>query len=470
MEKPASYTEQRTTTALGAPPNDFKAAVCIWLPGGIDSHNMFVPQGTNSNRVHYENARPEGVRIEQNELLPLTGTNPQWGLHPALTALRDIWNLNPSRLAIIRDVGTLTEAGTTRSNYLAPATANRYQPDGPGAHNLQQEQWQDGLIHRAVDRSTGWFGRLMSLLDGAWNTNQNDLKISLMSRGEFSRQNRMFAPGSPIVLPLGARSAAYTFGTAGQTAANLRALAGESSGSGLDLPARTNLMEATHRAAFTQGLAAPGYVNGALLPLPSAVSAALVSNTALRDVVQQLYTAKNSPELGITRACAFYPRGLGWDNHNLLRFNQDPRLETLNNDIVILTNALQLAGLWDDVVVFTESEFSRTLTSNGTLGTDHGRAGHSFAFGGAVVGGLYGDEPNYDPNGPRNVGRHRVYFLPSVATEQYFATILRWFGIPESLVPLLLPASANPRPQVGFGPGAYIPAPFVPQALTYLPY
>ncbi len=42
----------------------------------------------------------------------------------------------------------------------------------------------------------------------------------------------------------------------------------------------------------------------------------------------------------------------------------------------------------------TMSEFGRTISVNGSGGTDHGRGSAMFVMGGAVNGGLYGDYPS----------------------------------------------------------------------------
>ena len=47
-------------------------------------------------------------------------------------------------------------------------------------------------------------------------------------------------------------------------------------------------------------------------------------------------------------------------------------------------------GRADDVLVLTTSEFGRRAAQNGSLGTDHGRAGVQFLAGSAVVGGVTG--------------------------------------------------------------------------------
>lgn len=140
----------------------------------------------------------------------------------------------------------------------------------------------------------------------------------------------------------------------------------------------------------------------------------------------------------------------GWDNHTGLRYNHDPLLRSFDIGIKALVDAIKLMGLYDKVTIFTESEFSRTFKSNGTYGTDHAWSGHSFVIGDAVNGGTYGPEPDYTLAGPLDVeaiGR----FIPNYSLEQYYGTLLNWFDIPDSLIPLVLPARGLFSPtNIGF--------------------
>ena len=51
---------------------------------------------------------------------------------------------------------------------------------------------------------------------------------------------------------------------------------------------------------------------------------------------------------------------------------------------------LTALGAADDTLVLVYSEFGRRVEENGSKGTDHGTSAPMFAFGNAVVGGVYG--------------------------------------------------------------------------------
>lgn len=453
IEKPPSYElkttiDQLIATRPGVGQERF--VICLFQFGGIDSHNMLIPTPGNLNFSIYEQARRPGVRIEQSELLPLNGQT--WGLHPNLGHLAERWNAG--RLAIVREMGTLNEP-TTKAQYLDAAQAGRFRPLSVGAHDKQQWLWQDGLQHRPQSRDTGWFGRLMALLAGTWNLEPNNVLFSLFRTG--SRQNRTYPPLSPVTIPAPVRPGARAYGFNQTAVRQLRELSTESEGVGLGARASGNVVRDAFVAGQVAGLAAPGYINGQLVSLPPPVNDATSSAQFVRPALQAIWTAVNRSELGVRAGVGFIGTG-GWDNHAQLRENQDPRLGGLNNAFAALTAGIEAMGLSDRVTVMTESEFSRTLVDNANLGTDHGWASHSFVFGGAVLGGMYGPEPDYTLAGDWEVNisagqNQRGIYLPRIATEQYYASFLRWLGVPAQLIPLVLPAAPRFSPvSLGFLP------------------
>ena len=89
------------------------------------------------------------------------------------------------------------------------------------------------------------------------------------------------------------------------------------------------------------------------------------------------------------------------------------------------------------VTAFTASDFGRTFPSNG-LGSDHGWGSHHLIAGGAVKGQkTYGKFPTLAVNGTDDTSTGR--WIPTTATDQYFATLATWFGVDSSNLSTIFP-------------------------------
>jgi len=83
-----------------------------------------------------------------------------------------------------------------------------------------------------------------------------------------------------------------------------------------------------------------------------------------------------------------------FDTHANQRANHDRLLGQLAEGLSSLRGSLQQAGIWDQTLVMTYSEFGRRARENSSHGTDHGTAAPHFVMGGAVKGGIYGGYPD----------------------------------------------------------------------------
>lgn len=140
----------------------YKALVCVFLYGGSDSFNMFIP-AENSLFEQYSQARGQLALPRSNLLSDSAGSVL---FNPNLAGLRDIYN--DSNLAIVRNVG----------NLIQPITRNEYNsnperiPAELFAHNHQQEQVQKSWSSKPTGLvGAGWGGRMADLLMEANSTN-----------------------------------------------------------------------------------------------------------------------------------------------------------------------------------------------------------------------------------------------------------------------------------------------------------
>lgn len=104
-------------------------------------------------------------------------------------------------------------------------------------------------------------------------------------------------------------------------------------------------------------------------------------------------------------------------------------------------SAMSSMGLLNNVVLFSASDFGRTLTSNGS-GSDHGWGSHHFVAGGGIKGGnIYGRFPVTALGTQDDVGSGRL--LPSTSVTQLAATLGTWMGLSATELNTVLPNLTN---------------------------
>jgi uncharacterized protein (DUF1501 family) len=142
-----------------------------------------------------------------------------------------------------------------------------------------------------------------------------------------------------------------------------------------------------------------------------------------------------------TQRQIFFVGAAGFDTHDQQLARHGPLLADLSACLGAFHRATVELGISDAVTSFTQSEFGRTLTSNGD-GTDHGWGGIQIVLGGAVRGRrLYGSYPSLAIGGPDDAGGGRL--IPTVSVSQYAATLARWFGVADTDLDVLAPHLRN---------------------------
>jgi uncharacterized protein (DUF1501 family) len=151
--------------------------------------------------------------------------------------------------------------------------------------------------------------------------------------------------------------------------------------------------------------------------------------------------------LGALRQTFFVNRG-GWDHHSDTLAQQNVMLAEVDAAIGAFWAQLVALGIENQVVLFTGSDFGRTLTSN-SRGSDHAWGGNHFVMGGAVDGRkIFGQYPSLALNpesgselNPLDTGRGRM--IPTTSCDEYFGELALWLGVPPSSLHLVLPNVGN---------------------------
>ena len=413
----------------GAPQPDYKALVCLFLAGGNDANNLVIPTDAATYAAYA--AGRGALALPQNAVLPITPhTNDgrTWGIHPAMTELRNLFN--SGQFAVLANVGTLAYP-MTKAQYISGSVPR---PSQLFSHNDQQVEWQSSIADKPF--VTGWGGRLADLTN-AFNAN-NRISMSITLNGQNS-----FQVGKSIdQYAVGTGGAIALTGTGTGTSVNGLRTAALNDALAMQ---NGNLFETAFGGVTTGALGASSLVSSVITgasPFTALFNAANNSGLAQQlHMVARLVNAQQSLNL---KRQIFFVRVGGFDLHdnqvtagattsgahaNLLR--------DISLSLNAFNNALTQIGAQNQVTTFTSSDFGRTYNTNGD-GSDHGWGSHHFLMGGAVQGGdIYGKMPTFAIDGPDDTGRGR--WIPTTSVDQYAGTLAKWFGVSATDMPVVLP-------------------------------
>jgi len=152
--------------------------------------------------------------------------------------------------------------------------------------------------------------------------------------------------------------------------------------------------------------------------------------------------------LGLKRQ--FFRVSMGGFDHHASQIDKHPtQLRELSIALYQFQLAMESMGAANQVVSFTVSEFGRSATANGS-GTDHAWGSQQLVIGGdgsldsALTGGgtMIGKLPDLTSGGLDDVAK-KGRMIPTIATDQYAGTIMRWFGVDKELMPAIFPNLKN---------------------------
>ena len=171
-------------------------------------------------------------------------------------------------------------------------------------------------------------------------------------------------------------------------------------------------------------------------------STQFADNTSIsRQMAAVAETIKIRQFLNVSRQMYYVTMG-GYDTHSAQSGQMGQLHSQLANAISAFRDAMVEIGEWNNVAVFTASDFGRTLIDNGN-GTDHGWGGHHIVAGGDVRGkNIYGTIPTPELNNG-SYTRSRGRLIPSTSVEQYAASMGSWFGLSNSELSSALPNLSN---------------------------
>ncbi len=440
-----------------APGEDYRALVCLFFAGGMDSYNLLMPTAASPLYANYETTRGglyqagnlDGLAIAG---LPLSnphnqtfnlGVHPSCGDHNSQPGIQSLYATG--KLAFVSNVGTLAEP-ITKTQY---NNSGAIRPRGLYSHADQVQQWHTSVTTQS--RSLGWAGSAADLLHAGNNNPKVSMNISLSGNNIWQTGNKLFAytigtSGSTLPNEYNSPYATPTISATSRTALRTAALDNllqQEYQNLLDQTFTTNLKDSVEASsaftdAFTDNTVTTPFPGDPTYVYPPGMT---MSNDPARNLGQQfkaiVRTMKARATLGLRRQTFFVNYG-GWDHHDEVIISMNRMVDVVNRCLASYWQALGEIDLQNNVTLYTASDFARTLTSNGA-GSDHAWGGNSFVLGGAVNGGrVFGNYPDVALTGP-NIVTSRGISLPDISVDEYFAELALWLGVSPSDLPSVLP-------------------------------
>lgn len=364
-----------------------RVLVVLQLSGGNDGLNTVVPV-----TGRYHDLRPT-LGVADDDLVALRGL-PDYGLHPSLAPLADLWAAE--HLALVSGIGY---------------------PDNSRSHFAALDSWWTATPGKTS--TTGWLGRWLdaTVPDGA----PDPLRAVTIGRGspalraERSPSTAIIDPsGFALATPRGvdadALVAAFLKCATPATGKDLRTAAQRSVSATLDVLDRVTKTDlATMGPEFEPPDPAAGEAGGTM------------GEYVAGDVTAGLSAAANLIGHDLGTQVILVDAG-GFDTHANQADTHKRLLADVGQGVAGFQEAITASGHADDVLLISTSEFGRRAAENGS-GTDHGNGGTSFVVGTGVRGSLVGtpDLARLDDQGD---------VASSIDVRSLYATALTWLGGP----------------------------------------
>jgi len=451
----SSLLSLRLTAGAASASNftDYKALVCLFLNGGNDSFNMLVPRQQSAYN-EYEQVRGgvggSGLAIPRANLHQITSSlqntpagagYSDFGIHPDLPYLKTLYDQGD--LAFVSNVGSLIEP-TSLVQY---NDGSKPLPEGLFSHPDHQIHWQTLVPQVRGTAPKGWGGRMAEVMSHANQQSNISMNISLSGANVLQSGTTTVPyitdPGGVIELNK------YGPNTSLGQDPILSLAVDDILGHHYQSIYSKTLAQA-NRNSIDASVAFKTALDSLSTPFdPSAISSETQTYQRL-SMVSKIMEARTA--LSMNRQVFFVERG-GWDHHNELLDPQSGLFIELNEAIEIFWTAIQSMGLENNVVLYTASDFGRTLTSNGS-GSDHAWGGNHFIISGSANGGeIYGKYPDLAlDNSSTDLGRGRI--LPTTSVDAYMAELANWYGVPQSEISTVIPninnfSFSNPNSPLG---------------------
>ena len=445
----SSLLSLRLTAGAASASNftDYKALVCLFLNGGNDSYNMLVPRQQSAYN-EYEQVRGgvggTGLAIPRANLHQITSSlqntsagagYSDFGIHPDLPYLKTLYDQGD--LAFVSNVGSLIEP-TSLVQY---NDGSKPKPEGLFSHPDHQIHWQTLVPQVRGSAPKGWGGRMAEVMSHANQQSNIAMNISLSGANVLQSGTTTV----PYITDPGGVVELKNYGQDPTLQLAVDDILGQHYQS-----IYSKTLAHANRNSIDASVAFKSALDSLSTPFDPSVISGETQTYKRLSMVSKIMEARTA--LSMNRQIFFVERG-GWDHHNELLTPQSDLFIELNEAIEIFWTAIQSMGLQNNVVLYTASDFGRTLTSNGS-GSDHAWGGNHFIISGSANGGeIYGEYPDLAlNNSSTDLGRGRI--LPTTSVDAYMAELANWYGVPQSEMSTVIPninnfSFSNPNSPLG---------------------
>ena len=390
--------------ALASPSNDFRALICVYLDGGNDAINTFLPL-SDFHYDQYANVRGK-LSVAKNSIIPIglnaedrQGNDVPLGMHPKLARLTELFDNGDA--TVVLNSGVLEQPMTKGMIDAGEVPL----PDQLFSHNSQTNALMRGGMNSFAN--LGWAGRMLDVMSShsditpLYSVHGDSLWLrSLEHRQTVLKKDRavqLSALGNPrykeVYDQLLATSASNPFS------------------------GHFNLM--VDESMTMSGVLAE--------QLNNVENAPLFTSTTLGKQMQTVYKLIASQSHLSQQRQVFFVKHTGYDVHDSQLSKHPALLGDLATNLLAMYRAIDALGMRDNVTTFTMSDFGRRMTNNGN-GTDHGWGGHQLIMGGAVNGSKpIGTWPELVLGGEDDYSKGRL--IPKIGTDQVGSTLAQWMGI-----------------------------------------
>ena len=436
----SSLLSLRLTAGAASASNftDYKALVCLFLNGGNDSYNMLVPRQQSAYN-EYEQVRGgvggTGLAIPRANLHQITSSlqntsagagYSDFGIHPDLPYLKTLYDQGD--LAFVSNVGSLIEP-TSLVQY---NDGSKPKPEGLFSHPDHQIHWQTLVPQVRGSAPKGWGGRMAEVMSHANQQSNIAMNISLSGANVLQSGTTTV----PYITDPGGVVELKNYGQDPTLQLAVDDILGQHYQS-----IYSKTLASANRNSIDASVAFKSALDSLSTPFDPSVISGETQTYKRLSMVSKIMEARTA--LSMNRQIFFVERG-GWDHHNELLGPQSNLFIELNEAIEIFWTAIQSMGLQNNVVLYTASDFGRTLTSNGS-GSDHAWGGNHFIISGSdnIKGGeIYGKYPDLAlNNSSTDLGRGRI--LPTTSVDSYMAELAYWYGVPNSEISTVIPNINN---------------------------